>query len=123
MSQPRLPFRPQLETFEDRLCPSGSTVTLPISAFLNAQGTTSVFSPPQLNPPLGDYLAFNNSIYDPGTALVTGTTPDDFVSLLSVDYTGQAANALAQNGINLHTRVTGSVVETTQANGLMQVAV
>ena len=118
MNQRRSPFRPQLEALEDRLCPSGSTVTLPISAFLGAQGTSSAF-----NPPLGDYLAFNNSIYDPGTALATGTTPNDFVSLISVDYTGQAANYLAQNGINLHTKIIGSVVETTQANGLMEVAV
>jgi hypothetical protein len=37
MSQRRSPFRPQLEAFEDRLCPS-STVVLPISAFVAQQG-------------------------------------------------------------------------------------
>src|ERR1700722_390748 len=100
MSRQRFQFRPQLDALEDRLCPSGSTVTLPISAFLSVQGTSTVF-----NAPLGDYLAFNNSVYDPGTALATGTappTPTDVVSLISVDYAGLAANYLAQHGINLH---------------------
>lgn len=91
--------------------------------FSRRPGDEFGIQPAAVNPPLGDYLAFANSIYDPGTALATGSTPADFISLISVDYTGQAANYLARNGINLHTQVTGSVVETSQANGLMEVAV
>ena len=110
MRQHRLPIRPQLEAFEDRLCPSGQTVVLPISAFLSQQGTSMVFTPP-----VPDQLAFNNSIYDPGT------TSSDPNRLISVDYTGQAANYLLQHGINLHTQVTGFVTETPMgANGAIE---
>jgi hypothetical protein len=98
MRQPCFRFRPQIEVFEDRLCP---TVTLPISAFLSQQGTTNLFTPP-----VPDQIAWINSTFDPGT------TPSDPTRLLLVDYTGQEAHYLLQHGINLHTNITGFVNET-----------
>jgi hypothetical protein len=112
MSQRRFQFRPRLEAFEDRLCPSGSTVTLPISAFLAQQGHDSVFTPP-----VRDQQAWSNSAFDPGA------TPSDPTRLLLTDYTGQAAQYLLQHGINLHTTVTGFVTETPiGTSGLMEVS-
>src|SRR5262245_964814 len=106
----RYRFRPQLEAFEDRLCPS-STVVLPISAFLAQQGHDMVF-----NAPVRDQLAWSNSTFDPGTGIPT--------RLLQVDYTGQAAQYLLQHGIDLHTSVTGFVTETPiGTSGLMEVSV
>src|SRR5262245_22635344 len=106
----RYRFRPQLEAFEDRLCPS-STVVLPISAFLAQQGHDMVF-----NAPVRDQLAWSNSTFDPGTGSPT--------RLLQVDYTGQAAQYLLQHGIDLHTTVTGFVTETPiGTSGLMEVSV
>jgi hypothetical protein len=98
MSQRRFPFRPRVEAFEDRLCPSSTTV-LPISAFLAQQGHDSVFTPP-----VPDQLAFGNSTFDPGTGIATRD--------LVADYTGLDAQYLLQHGINLHTSVTGFVTET-----------
>src|SRR5271157_4898715 len=113
MSHRPFQFRPQLEAFENRLCPSGSTVVLPISAFLAQQGHDSVFAPP-----VRDQQAWSNSMYDPGA------TPSDPTLLLLTDFTGQAAQYLLQNGINLHTMVTGFVTETTiGTTGLMEVSV
>jgi hypothetical protein len=109
MSQQRFRFRPQLEALEDRLCPSS---TLPISAFLSQQGTTVVFTPP-----VKDQLGWSNSIYDPGT---TSSDPSRFNM---VDYTGQAAHYLLQNGINLHTKISGSVINTPAPGGLVEVVV
>jgi hypothetical protein len=111
MRQRRLPFRPTLEAFEDRLCPS-STVVLPISAFLAQQGHDSVFTPP-----VPDENAWSNSAFDPGA------TSSDPTRFLWADYTGQAAQYLLQHGINLHTTVTGFVTETPIGNtGLMEVS-
>jgi hypothetical protein len=112
MRQPRFSFHPRLEALEDRQCPSAATVTLPISAFLSQQGTTSLFTPP-----VPDQLAAANSIYDPGA---TSTDPNRF---MVVDYTGQAASYLLSHGINLHTEVWGFVSETPAANGLVEVSV
>jgi hypothetical protein len=110
MRQRRFSFRPLLEAFEDRLCPS-STVVLPISAFLAQQGHDMVFTPP-----VRDQLSWSNSTFDPGTGIATRD--------LLVDYTGQAAQYLLQHGINLHTTVTGFVTETTVGtSGLMEVTV
>jgi hypothetical protein len=101
MSKRRFQYRPQLEAFEDRLCPSAGTAVLPISAFLSQQGTSEVFTPP-----VPDQIAWTNSAYDPGTA---GSNP---TGLVLVDYTGQEASYLLQHGINLHTKITGFVTET-----------
>ena len=106
MSHRRFQFRPQLEAFENRLCPSGSTVVLPISAFLAQQGHDNVFAPP-----VKDQQAWSNSTFDPGA---TSTDP---TRLLLTDYAGQAAQYLLQNGINLHTTITGFVTETPIKNG------
>ena len=84
--------RPQLETLEDRWCPSSSTVVLPISAFLAQQGHDMV-----LTPPVRDQLSWSNSTFDPGTGIPTRD--------LLVDYTGQEAQFLLAHGINLHTSV------------------
>jgi hypothetical protein len=112
MSQRRFQSRPRLEAFEGRLCPSGSTVVLPISAFLAQQGHDSVFTPP-----VRDQLDWINSVFDPGS------TPTDPTRDLLVDYTGQAAQYLLQHGINLNTTVTGFVTETPIGNsGLMEVS-
>jgi hypothetical protein len=109
MSPRRFQLRPQLEAFEDRLCP---TVALPISSFLSQQGTSMLFTPP-----VPDQLAFNNTVFDPGT---TSTDPQ---RLILVDYTGQEAHYLLQHGINLGTKVTGFVTETPiGASGLMEVS-
>ena len=70
MSHRRFQFRPQLEAFENRLCPSGSTVVLPISAFLAQQGHDNVFAPP-----VKDQQAWSNSTFDPGA---TSTDPTRF---------------------------------------------
>jgi hypothetical protein len=112
MSHRRLPYRPQLEECEDRVCPS-STAILPITAFLSHQGTSALFTPP-----VPDQIAWNNSKYDPGT---TSTDPQ---RLVLVDYTGQEAAYLLQHGINLGTKITGFVTETpVGASGLMEVSV
>jgi hypothetical protein len=95
MRQRHVRFRPQLEAFEERVCPSGSTVVLPIASFLSRQGTTML-----LTPPVPDQLAFTNSSFDPGT------TSFDPNRLIMVDYTGRAAQYLAQHGINLNTKIT-----------------
>jgi hypothetical protein len=112
MSHRRLQFRPQLEEFEERLCPSSTTV-LPISAFLSQQGTSMLFTPP-----VPDQIAFTNSQYDPGT---TSTDPE---RLVLVDYTGQEASYLQQHGINLGTKIGGFVTETPiSGSALMEVSV
>ena len=112
MSQRRFPFRPQVEAFEDRLCPS-ATAVLPISAFLAQQGHDSVFTPPAR-----DQSAWGNSAFDPGA------TPGDPTRTLLVDYTGQEAQYLLAHGIDLHTTVTGFVTETpVGTGGLMEVTV
>jgi hypothetical protein len=105
-------FRPRFEAFEDRLCPSGSTVELPISAFLSQQGTTMAFTPP-----VPDQVGWSDSIYNPGTT----NNPNLF---LMADYTGQAAHYLLENGIDLHTKVSGFVTETPiGTTGLEEVSV
>jgi hypothetical protein len=105
--------RPSLEAFEDRLCPTASTVVLPISAFLAQQGHDSVFTPP-----VRDQQAWTNSSFDPGS------TPSDSTRFLLADFTGQEAQYLLQHGINLHTSVTGFVTETpVGSSGLMEVSV
>src|ERR1043166_2576894 len=107
MSQRRFSFRPRFEELEDRLCPS-STVVLPISAFLAQQGHDTVF-----NAPVRDQLTWFNSTFDPGTGIPTRT--------MQVDYTGQAAQYLHQNGVNLPTSISGFVTETPVGNsGLME---
>ena len=114
MSQRRVQFRLQLEAFEDRLCPSSTTV-LPISAFLAQQGHDAFFTSPTGVP---DAQGWSNSILDPGA------TPADPTRLLLVDYAGVAARWLNQNyGINLHTTVSGFVTETpVGSSGLMEVS-
>jgi hypothetical protein len=114
MSQQRFQFRPNLEPFEDRLCPS-STVVLPISAFVAQQGHDAFFTFPTGVP---DEQGWTNSTFDPGS------TPSDPNRLLLVDYAGVAAKWLNQNyGINLHTTVTGFVTETPLgSSGLMEVS-
>ena len=103
MSQRRFPFRPQLEAFEDRLCPSSTTV-LPISAFLAQQGHDAFFTSPTGVP---DAQGWSNSTLDPGA------TPTDTFRVLTVDYAGVVAQWLKQNaGIDLHTTVSGFVTET-----------
>ena len=87
MSHRRLPYRPQLEACEGRVCPS-STAILPIAAFLSHQRTSTLFTPP-----VPDQIAWTNSKYDPGT---TSTDPE---RLVLVDYTGQEAAYLLQHGI------------------------
>jgi hypothetical protein len=109
MTQQRFRFRPQLEAFEDRLCPS---ITQPISAFLSQQGTTALFTPL-----VHDQLGWSNSVFDPGT---TSSDPSRFNM---VDYTGQAAHYLLGNGINLHTAIGGSVIVTPAPGGLVEVVV
>jgi hypothetical protein len=104
-------FRPQFEAFEDRLCPSSTTVS-PLSAFLSQQGTTMAFTPP-----VPDQVGWTDSIYNPGTT----NNPNLF---LLADYTGQAAHYVLENGIDLHTKVTGFVTETPiGASGLEEVSV
>src|SRR5262245_3834433 len=114
MSQRRIPFRPQLETFEGRLCPSSTTV-LPISAFVAQQGHDAFFTFPSGVP---DSHGWINSIFDPGA------TPSDPTRLILVDYAGTAAQWLNMNyGINLHTTVSGFVTETPLgSSGLMEVS-
>src|SRR6516162_651320 len=80
MKQRRLRIRPEIEAFEDRLCPS-STAVLPISAFLAQQGHDMVFTPP-----VRDQLGWTNSAFDPGTG-----NPTRF---LLADFTGQEAQFL-----------------------------
>jgi hypothetical protein len=110
MKQRRLRIRPEIEAFEDRLCPS-STAVLPISAFLAQQGHDMVFTPP-----VRDQLGWTNSAFDPGTG-----NPTRF---LLADFTGQEAQFLLAHGINLHTSVTGFVTETPiGSSGLMEVTV
>jgi hypothetical protein len=105
-------LRLQLEALEDRLCLSSSTVVLPISAFLSQQGTTTL-----LTAPVPDQISWINSAFEPGS------TPSDPNRLNMVDYTGVAAQYLAQHGINLHTNIIGFVTETQEVGGLMEVAV
>ena len=105
MSQRRFAFRPQVEAFEDRLCPS-ATAVLPISAFLAQQGHDSVFTPPAR-----DQSAWGNSAFDPGA------TPGDTTRALLVDYTGQEAQYLLAHGIDLHKTVAGFVTETPVGTG------
>jgi hypothetical protein len=114
MSQRRSRFRPTLETFEDRLCPSSTTV-LPISAFLAQQGHDAFFTYPTGVP---DVQGWSNSAFDPGS------TPTDPTRVLLVDYAGVQAKWLKQNyGIDLHTTVTGFVTETPLgSSGLMEVS-
>jgi hypothetical protein len=113
MRQRRVRFRHQLEAFEERVCPSGSTVVLPIASFVSQQGTTML-----LTPPVPDQLAFTNSSFDPGT---TSLDPN---RLIMVDYTGRAAQYLAQHGINLNTKITGFITETAiGTSGRMEVSV
>jgi hypothetical protein len=114
MSQQRFLSRPQLEAFEDRLCPSSTTV-LPISAFVAQQGHDAFFTSPTGVP---DSQGWNNSTFDPGA------TPSDPTRLILVDYAGVAAKWLNQNhGIDLHTTVTGFVTETpVGSSGLMEVS-
>jgi hypothetical protein len=114
MSQRRFQFRPQLEAFEDRLCPSSTTV-LPISAFLAQQGHDAFFTYPTGVP---DVQGWSNSLFDPGS------TPADPTRLILVDYAGLQARWLSQNaGINLHTTITGFVTETpVGSSGLMEVS-
>ena len=109
MSSQRFLFRPQLETLNDRLCPS-STKILPISAFVAQQGHDSVFTPP-----VPDTQGWTNSTFDPGTGIPT--------RLVLVDYAGLSAGYLRSMGIDLHTTVTGFVTETPLGNsGLMEVS-
>jgi hypothetical protein len=111
MTQKRCRFRPRLEAFENRVCPSSTTV-LPISAFLAQQGHDSVFAPP-----MPDTQGWNNSTFDPGA------TPTDPNRLLLVDYAGLASHYLLQHGIDLHTSITGFVTETPLgSSGLMEVS-
>ncbi len=111
MSQQAFRFRPQLEAFEDRLCPS-ATVVLPISAFLAQQGHDITFAPP-----MPDTQGWSNSMFDPGA-----TAADPNRTFL-VDYAGLAAGYLRQHGINLHTNITGYVTETPLGTtGLMEVS-
>ena len=112
MSHRRFHSRPQLEECENRVCPS-STAVLPISAFLSHQGTSSL-----LTPPVPDEISWTNSVFDPGA---TSTDP---TRLSMVDYTGMAAQYLAQHGINLNTQVSGFVTETPiGTSALMEVSV
>jgi hypothetical protein len=113
MRQRRLSFGLRLEALEDRFCPSGSTITLPIASFLSKQGTSTL-----LTAPVPDQLSFTNSTFDPGA---TSTDPN---RLIMVDYTGLAAQYLLQHNIDLHTRITGFVTETpVGATGAVEVSV
>jgi len=82
-------------------CPA-QTTERPLSDWLNAQGTTSGFTPP-----IPDFLGW----YDP-------------TYFAAVDYAGLAANYLATHGgPSLGTSLTGSVVETLLPDGTVEVTV
>jgi hypothetical protein len=103
MSRQRFRITPRFDVLDARVCPSGggSTVVLPISAFLAQQGHDHVFTPP-----VPDENAWTNSTFDPGA------TSSDSTRFLWFDYTGQAAQYLLQHGVNLPTTVSGFVTET-----------
>lgn len=88
---------------------------LPISAFLNTQGSKTVFIPP-----VPDYLGWTApppGVKTPATSYVGGNAA-------SCDYAGIANKWLVQNyGTNLGTSITGSVTERELPDGRIQVNV
>jgi hypothetical protein len=113
-SRNRRRFHPQVETLEQRWTPS---TTRPISDFLSAQGTTSLFpngtattaSPPGSLPVgLPDEVGWGTS---------TATINNGTFRFARIDYTGQDAAFL---GLNLGTTTTGSISELPLKDGRVQ---
>src|SRR5437016_1956309 len=101
-------FQPRLEALEERWTPSSTTIR-PISDFLNAQGTTSVFNHGVAGFP--DEIGWGTS-----TATINAGTG----RFALIDYTGQDAAFL---GLNLGTTTSGSISERLLSDGLAQVTV
>jgi hypothetical protein len=85
----------------------------PLSDFINAQGTTMVFTPPA-----PDQLGFETEF--PGVDKEIHPAPVRFALM---DYTGLTANVLLKHGINLGTTVSGTVLERPLADGSALVTV
>src|SRR5437868_34607 len=101
-------FLPRLEALEDRCVPSGGT-TRPISDFLVAQGTTSVYTFGVKHLP--DELGWRTSsaTFDAGVG-----------RFARIDYTGQDAAFLR---LHLGTTTSGSISEKPLADGRAEVTV
>jgi hypothetical protein len=83
-----------------------SEIMRPLSDFLDAQGTTSIFFPP-----VPDYIGW------------TGSAPD-YPNFALVDYAGLANDWLVGQGVkSLHTQVNGRVWECALADGTARVTV
>ena len=83
-------------------------VQRPISDFVSAQGTTSLF-----NPPVPDYVGWTRPF----------STPIANQVLASVDYAGLAASYVSSLGGSLGTTISGSVHERPLADGRAEVSV
>jgi hypothetical protein len=103
-------FLPQLEALEARLTPSSR----PISDFLSAQGTTSLF-PNGIN--TGGPMGLPDEL---GWATSTATSNHGTVRFARVDYTGQDAAFLH---LNLGTTTSGTISERVLADGTAEVTV
>jgi hypothetical protein len=97
-------FLPQLEALEARLTPSSR----PISDFLSAQGTTSLF-PNGIN--AGGPAGLPDEL---GWATSTATVNNGTARFARVDYTGQDVAFL---GLNLGTTTSGTISERVLADG------
>lgn len=106
-------FQPRLETLEERCTPSAATVR-PISEFLNAQGTTSVFDRGVTGLP--DVVGWASS----SDTIAAG---EGLFAL--VDYTGQEGAFLTANyGLaDLGTTTSGAMIERVLPNGQAEVTV
>lgn len=101
-------FQPRLEALEERWTPSTATAR-PISEFLNAQGTTSVFN-----------YGVSGLPDETGWATSTATFIAGTARFARIDYTGQDAAFL---GLNLGTTTTGTITERLLPDGRAQVTV
>jgi hypothetical protein len=95
-------------------CTAQAATERPLSDFLDAQGTTSVFWPP-----FPDYLGWANGI----PPIVSSNGPSLQCRFAGIDYAGLSAQYLGANGIFLGTTVTGSVRERPLADGRAEVTV
>jgi hypothetical protein len=112
--------RPRLEALEERAVPSATT--RPISDFINAQGTTSLFGP-QSAPgvPAAGFAGYPDNI---GWVTSTATNLAGNGRFARVDYSGKDAAFLSSHfGINLGTTESGTITERPLADGRAEVSV